>query len=209
MWDPGATQGTLHAGITTSLTLGTLLPLPRWKGEDSDSRVTLGISSGCKGHERQCISRWAGVQGHPGKALAVSFHGAHRHGNQTSEAGLQQSQGRQASFLSISQELNRRGRREVGTIRLSEPGSEWRQGEEEAVFLFNALPSIISLEPSQLSCVPHFLPADPSRLNQFLPLLVTQIPPLSHIPSTFGSPRSLGRVVVFKNKSSGTRETQV
>lgn len=41
---------------------------------------------------------------------------------------------------------------------------------------WNALPSIVSLGPSQLSFVPYFLPADPSRLNQSVPLLVTQTP---------------------------------
>lgn len=39
----------------------------------------------------------------------VSFHGACSHGNQTSAAGLQQSQERQAPFLSISQEPNWEG----------------------------------------------------------------------------------------------------
>lgn len=41
---------TLRAGITSSLTLGTLLTLPWWRGRDSDGRgtpPTLGISSGC------------------------------------------------------------------------------------------------------------------------------------------------------------------
>lgn len=44
----------------------------------------------------------------------VSFHGACSHGNQTSAGGLQQSQERQAPFLSISQEPNWRGQREWG-----------------------------------------------------------------------------------------------
>lgn len=38
----------------------------------------------------------------------------------------------------------------------------------------------VSLEPSQLSFVPPFLLADPSRLNQPLPLLATHIPPHTH-----------------------------
>lgn len=155
----------------------------------------------------------------------VSFHGACSHGNQTSAAGLQQSQERQAPFLSISQEPNWRGQREVGTIRLSELGWGWGQGEGEVVFLFNG-PAInylnvapyftplclcshcslpgkppsnpASLEPPQLSFVPRSLPADPSRGNQPLPLLATHTPPPAHIPRMSGSPKSLGRVVVLR-----------
>lgn len=100
---------------------------------------------------RQRISRWAGVQAHPGKG-AMSFHGAHHYGNQTSAAGLQQSQERQAPFLSISQEPNQRGQRKVGTIRLSELGWAWGQGEGEVVFLFNG-PAI-----NHLNVAPHFTP---------------------------------------------------
>ena len=33
-------QQTLHAGIASSLTLGTLLTLPRWRGRDSGDRMT-------------------------------------------------------------------------------------------------------------------------------------------------------------------------
>lgn len=71
------------------------------------------------------------------KRPATSFHGARRHGNQTSAAGLQQSQERQAPFLSISQESKEGVRREVGTIRLSEPGWRWGQGDVEVVFPLN------------------------------------------------------------------------
>lgn len=97
----------------------------------------------------------------------------------------------------------------MGTIRLSALGWGQGQGEGAVVFLFNG-PAInylkvapyftppclcshsslpgkpppssnpVSLEPSQLSFVPPFLLADPSRLNQPLPLLATHIPPHTH-----------------------------
>lgn len=153
----------------------------------------------------------------------VSFHGACSYGNQTSAAGLQQRQERQAPFLSPSQEPNWRGQREEGTIGLSELGRGWGQGEGEVVFLFNG-PAInylnvapyftplclrshyshpgkppsnpVSLEPSQLSFVPRFLPADPSRGNQPPSLLATHSPPPAHIPSMSGSPKSSRRMMV-------------
>lgn len=86
------------------------------------------------------------------KRPATSFHGACRHGNQTSAAGLQQSQERQAPFLSISQEPKEEVRREVGTIRLSEPGWRWGRGEVEVVFLLNG--SAIN----HRSVAPYFTP---------------------------------------------------
>lgn len=82
----------------------------------------------------------------------MSFHGAHHYGNQTSAAGLQQSQERQAPFLSISQEPNQRGQRRVGTIRLSELGWAWGQGEGEVISLFNG-PAI-----NHLNVAPYFTP---------------------------------------------------
>lgn len=152
MLDLGATQWTLCAGITTSLTLGTLLPSPRWGGGDTGSGVTLG-------HLFRMLRPWETAHQQVGwgpgpswKSQAASFHGARRHGNETSAAGLQQSQERQAPFLSISQEPNWRGWREVGTIRLSEPGWGWRQGEGEAVFLFNG-PAI-----NYQNMAPYFTP---------------------------------------------------
>lgn len=55
------------------------------------------------------------------KRPAEGFHGACHHGNQTSAAGLQQSQERQAPFLSISQEPTA-GEGGVRTVKHSEPG---------------------------------------------------------------------------------------
>ena len=114
----------------------------------------------------------------------MSFHGARCHGNQTSAAGLQQSQERQAPFLSISQEPNRRGvQREVGTIRLSEPGWRWGQGGVEVVFLLNG--SAIN----HRNVTPYFTP--PCLCSPFLPVdcppptSVSRSAPRSHPCLTF------------------------
>lgn len=131
------------------------------------------------------------------KRPAEGFHGACRHGNQTSAAGLQQSQERQVPFLSISQEPGGGGgvgegrRGSVRTVKLSKPGW-WGQGEMEVIFPLSGpvikhqnvaphfTPVCLSLLFSSLTCpapsprassaVIHALHSDPTgRIRPFLP----------------------------------------
>lgn len=60
------------------------------------------------------------------------------------------------------------------------------------VSLVECPPHPVSLESSQLSLVPHFLPADPSKQNQPLPPLATQSPPLCTSPVCLAHLRAWG-----------------
>lgn len=136
------------------------------------------------------------------KRPAASFHGARYHGNQTSAAGLQQSQERQAPFLSISQESTGGGRGTWGQSELSELGcggggghgghlpAQWAGHKlPECGTLFHAsvpflrepaLPHLPGARPAVIR--PHSLPPDPSKQNPSCPPLATRSKPALNSP---------------------------